>query len=590
MSGKDKDFKMQEIHTPSSFEGALWGSVGIKDAVTIFHAPPGCYINQHVNMLVNDPYLELYSSNLSYANVMQGAEEKLEVVINKLIKKKKPKAVIVVTAPSTEVTQDDVEGVSNKIGFKDTVIIRPPIGGILKDGKEELFLQLLDLMEPAKKKKDKSVNIIGPTYSTYNWEADVEEWRRMLSGIGVTVNTVMCAGTTVKELKDAPQAALNLCMYPFDHGVKTAKEMEKRFGTPYMDDIIPIGFENSALWLQKIADFFKIKNTKFINEEMQKIMNFARSNLFFTVTFELSAALSFDNNNTYAVGIGEFFKNEAGLKVAMCAVSEEKAAKRLEKVCDEVMIHATLDQKRDKFVETSPMTIFGNFYDKKISMDEGFQNFIFADMPSIGFLKSENSPFMGFRGAKYIIETVVNETYVNIFLETKGDFEGSISGGVVPWDLDAEQALLKVSEMIPHFVRATAVKKLHQVSEQIAVDRGTNVTQAILYQVSDQYTPTKFKAKFSEVFDMDKVEQEKAAGGTIDVKNVETEEEEEVEVPVDSLTFTMEWDDEARGRIELVPSPYRQVAVTGTEEWAQEQGFEKITAKIVDDLRKEMGM
>ena len=31
----------------------------------------------------------------------------------------------------------------------------------------------------------------------------------------------------------------------------------------------------------------------------------------------------------------------------------------------------------DKFVETGPMVIYGNFYDKKVSMDAGFKNFIF---------------------------------------------------------------------------------------------------------------------------------------------------------------------------------------------------------------------
>src|SRR5210317_1049354 len=143
MTDNGKDFRMQEIHTPSAFEGALWATTGVKDAATIFHAPPGCYINQHVNMLINDWTLELYSTNLSYANVMQGAEDKLEEVMNKVIKKKKPKAIFIVTAPSVEVTQDDVEGVASKVGFKDTVVIRPPIGGIVSDGKDEAFLRML---------------------------------------------------------------------------------------------------------------------------------------------------------------------------------------------------------------------------------------------------------------------------------------------------------------------------------------------------------------------------------------------------------------------------------------------------------------
>ena len=40
MADKNKNFHMQELHTPSAFEGALWACLGIKGADTIFHSPP----------------------------------------------------------------------------------------------------------------------------------------------------------------------------------------------------------------------------------------------------------------------------------------------------------------------------------------------------------------------------------------------------------------------------------------------------------------------------------------------------------------------------------------------------------------------
>ncbi len=577
MAGDAKDFRMQEIHTPSAFEGALWAAMGITDARTIFHAPPGCSINQHVNVLVNDWTAELYSTNLSYADVMQGAEDKLEEVVHKVIKKD-PTAIIVITAPSVEVTQDDVEGVANKVGFQNTVIVRPPIGGTATDGKDAALLKLLDIMQTEADTLPNSVNLIGPTYSTFNWMADVCELKRMLAGIGVTVNTVMTAGATIEEIQRAPRAGLNVCMYPFDCGVEVAKEMEKRFGMPYMDDILPIGFESSARWLEKIAGFFSLSDTAFVREEMQSAINFARSNMFFTVTFEMSAALSFDNNNTYAVGISEFFAAEAGVTNVLCSVSSDQAAERVKEVCGRVLVSPTIEEKGEAFVATAPMAIFGNFYDKKISMDQGFQNFIFADIPTIGYLSTENCPFMGFRGAKYLIQSLVNEVYMGIFLETKGEMTGPISTGAVPWDIAAEEALMKVSEMIPHFVRSTAVKKLHQVAEQTAKERGSNVTVGIIQEVSDKYTPTKFKAKFSAVFeDNGESSPEPAA-------------EDDEEIPVDSLAFGMPWEDDAKQMLELVPSPFRQAAVSGTEDYARDHGYEKITGSIVEAFRKELGM
>ncbi len=71
-----------------------------------------------------------------------------------------------------------------------------------------------------------------------------------------------------------------------------AKEMEKRFGIPYMADIIPIGFGNSAAWLERVAGFFKIDAGPYLKETMANAFEFISSNMVFTVTFEMTAALS----------------------------------------------------------------------------------------------------------------------------------------------------------------------------------------------------------------------------------------------------------------------------------------------------------
>ena len=204
----------------------------------------------------------------------------METTLEK-IAAKKPGAILIVTAPTVEVTRDDVEGVVKKAGLENTLIIHPPIGGSLVEGKETAFKQLLDLVDPKAKKVPKSVNIIGPTFSTFNWRADVYELTRMLTGIGVTVNCVYTAGATIEQIKNAAQAELNLCIYPYDSGIGVAKEMEKRFGIPYKADIIPMGFGNSAAWLESVADFFKIDAKAYLKECMDNAFEFISSNMVF---------------------------------------------------------------------------------------------------------------------------------------------------------------------------------------------------------------------------------------------------------------------------------------------------------------------
>ena len=80
---------MKEIHKPSSFEGALWAAQGITDARLIYHAPPGCYLMQHMNSICNEWHPEMYSTLISYSEVMQGTGGKLEEVLEKYLEFKR---------------------------------------------------------------------------------------------------------------------------------------------------------------------------------------------------------------------------------------------------------------------------------------------------------------------------------------------------------------------------------------------------------------------------------------------------------------------------------------------------------------------
>lgn len=500
MNGSKTQFKLQELHTPSSFEGVVWALMGIEDARTIIHSAPGYYFNMHNNALMNDWPMELYTSHLKFSSVMKGGEEQLANVID-AIKELRPAALFVVTSPVTETSQDDAEGVCDRIGYPNTRVVRPAIGESCNQGKEAAFQALIDLMDGDAEKRPRSVNLIGPALCMFNWRADVYELKRMLSEIGIQVNAVLSAGATFAEIQNAPAAELNLCMYPFDYGVETAEVMEERFGVPYMADIVPIGFDNSLRWLEQIADHFDMDIKRYLASCVQNATHFIRSNLVFGTTFELSTALSFENHNTYALGIAEFFKKEVGIKVPLVSLSNPEAAERVAASCDEVLVSPTLDLKKERFVETGPNLIFGNFYDQKLASEEGIQNFVVADIPTAGYVASEVGPFMGLMGAKHLVQTAVNNTVTKLLIDTKGDVAGEVSAGGADWDVAAEQALQQISLAVPQFVRTFAVKKVYEASQKIARERGTRVTVDIVRDAAESFTPGRFHAKFAAIFD-----------------------------------------------------------------------------------------
>jgi light-independent protochlorophyllide reductase B subunit len=568
----EKKLRVSEIHRPSAFEGALWAVLGIKDAATVLHSPSGCYINQHQNALMNDLF-EMYTSHLSYADVLQGAEVSLEKTLEKL-HAKNPPAIFIVSSPTVEIIKDDIEGVVKKLGYERCVVIRPPIGGTVREGKEESFLSLIALMDGTVQQKEKTVNLIGPTYSTFNWQADVEELRRMLSQIGVSVNAVISADSDVQQINEAPAAMLNVCMYPCDCGVRFAETMQTRFGIPYLAKLIPVGFRESAIWMEEIASFFNLDAGRYLRREIEDGFRLIRSGNVLAVTFETSVALSLENHNTYAVGISRFFKKELGIKISYAAVGDEGVGKKVQEVCENVAVSPTIDEKRKQYEETSPLLIMGNFYDLKLSKDLGFLNFLFADIPTISFLSSINGPFMGFRGAVHLIQQVVNQIYINLFIETKGEMDEKLSVGEVRWSSTAEEALRKIAEMIPHFIRTKSVKKLQKKAEEMATTDRSEVTVDILKTVAQAYTPTRFKAKFLEVFDLPPEE--------IDSPDVPA-------VDVSQLPYSMGWDEDAKEMLNLVPDEFKARAVLGTEKYAGEHNYSRVTAQVMEQYRKELG-
>jgi hypothetical protein len=236
-----------------------------------------------------------------------------------------------------------------------------------------------------------------------------------------------------------------------------------------------------------------------------------------------------------------------------------------------VLVEPTIDEKKEQFVEKGPMMIMGNFYDLKIAKELGFNNFLFADIPTLGYIATEASPFMGFQGVKNLIQQTGNQIYINFLIETKGGMDEAISLGEIPWDLDAREAFVKVASMLPHFIKATAMRKLQKKAEEIAVQNSTGITMDIIRTVTEQYTPTRFKSRFLSAFQGDSPEQQDIA---------ETHE----------IRFTMDWDNEAKEMMEKVPQEVRSKAVTGAEEYAQEKGYKNITVKVINEFKKEAGM
>jgi len=127
-------------------------------------------------------------------------------------------------------------------------------GGDFRSGYEDAFKVLMDLMEPRGEVMKETINVIGarqgPTYT--EWDQDLNEIERLVTGIGVKINGILCGGCTVEEIRRAPSAELN-ASWCYDWGQKLGDLMEERFGIPYARTGQPYGLKATEEWIMGVA-------------------------------------------------------------------------------------------------------------------------------------------------------------------------------------------------------------------------------------------------------------------------------------------------------------------------------------------------
>lgn len=251
--------------------GGILPFMGIEKAMVIIHGSQGCstYMRRHIAEHFNEP-VDVASSSLDEKGTIYGGESNLKKGLDNLIKVYNPGMVGVLSTCLAETIGEDIRRITadylrerELVNFPIVAVSTPGYGGTHTEG---YFLAVKEIIVKLawKKKRHSRINVLVPNLSP----ADIREIKRILQLMGTQYilfpdfsdnldrpfsrpyKKLPEEGTKITDLEALPGAAATIQFgVTMDEHISPGKYLETSFGVPLYNLPVPMGVENTDLFI-----------------------------------------------------------------------------------------------------------------------------------------------------------------------------------------------------------------------------------------------------------------------------------------------------------------------------------------------------
>jgi len=320
--------------------GALTSVIAIPGAIPIAHCGPGCATKQFQALSSIHAYqggeFHVPSTNCGNREVIFGGADRLDELIASTLKVMEAELFVVQTGCIPGLVGDDVASVVEKYQRRGVPIVFAETSGYRGNnftGHETVIRAIIDQYVGAYDGPREAglVNVWSLLpYQNPFWRGDLCEIRRILEGIGLTVNILFghsCAGVT--EWQSIPRAQFNLVLSPW-LGLATARHLEWKYGQPFLHvPAIPIGAKLTSAFLRRVTDFAGLDRQRteaFIAREEKEYYLYLRDFAAFyagcTNQYQLPSQLVVVSESAYNLAVTKFMVDQLGLLPGRQVITE----------------------------------------------------------------------------------------------------------------------------------------------------------------------------------------------------------------------------------------------------------------------------